>query len=112
MLLSGNSLNLDNLLIQLKAEVTPKWYEFGQAAGMEKMTLDEYSQYPEEECIVEVLDKWLRNHTGTPTWREVAEILRNIGLSRLGNDIDEVYTTGKKKYARYILIMVYYNLLS
>ena len=92
---SGDApLNLDSLLIQLKEEATPKWYEFGQAAGMDKMTLDEYSQYPEEECIVEVLDNWLRNHTRTPSWREVAEILRNIGLPRLGNDIDEVYQTG------------------
>ena len=91
---SGNPLNLDSLLIQLKADVTPKWYEFGQVAGMDEKTLDKYSQYPEEECIVEVFDNWLRNHTGTPTWREVAEILRNIGLSSLGDDIEMVYKTG------------------
>ena len=92
-------LNLDTLLIQLKAEVTPKWYQFGEAVGMDKKTLNKYWEYPDSQCIIEVLDFWLRNHTGQPTWREVAEILRGIqGLTQLAFDIDRVYETGIISY--------------
>ena len=87
-------LNLDSLLIQLQAEVTPKWYQFGEAVGVDKETLNKYREYSDSQCIIEVLDFWLRNHTGQPAWREVAEILRGIGLQRLASDIESVYETG------------------
>ena len=88
-------LNLDSLLIQLQAEVTPNWYQFGEAIGIEKKILDKYQQYSPEQSIIEILDNWLRNHTGQPTWREVAEALRKIGLQKLAFDIERVYDTGK-----------------
>lgn len=90
-------LNLDSLLVQLKAKVTPKWYQFGEAVGMDKETLDKYSQYPPDQCLIEVLDHWLRNHTGQPTWREVAEILRVIGLMELASAVENVYKTGMQR---------------
>ena len=87
-------LNLDSLLIQLQAEVTPKWYQFGEAIGMNKETLNKYTNYSDDQCIIEVLDYWLTNHSGQPTWREVAKILRGIGLQRLAYDIEGIYETG------------------
>ena len=87
-------LNLDSLVVQLQAEVTPKWYQFGKAVGIDKETLDKYTKYSDDQCIIEVLDFWLRNHTGQPTWREIAEILRGIDLKRLAADIEKVYETG------------------
>ena len=56
-------LNLDNLVTQLRPHITPKWYEFGVAIGVAKEVLEKCLGYPPEECIVEVLDYWLR--TGT-----------------------------------------------
>ena len=53
------ALNLDNLLIQIRDQVTPKWYQFGLAVGISKETLDEFSNFPPEECIVEMSDLWL-----------------------------------------------------
>ena len=87
-------LNLDSLLIQLKAEVTPRWYEFGKALGVNKAVLEKCIQYPPEESIVEILDNWLRNHETEPTWKEIAESLKMIGLRQLGSDIGMVYETG------------------
>ena len=101
MLHADGLLNLDSLLIQLKAEVTPKWYQFGEAVGVDKETLNKYQEYPDSQCIIEVLDFWLRNHTGQPTWREVAEILRGIGLQQLASDIEKVYETGA--YTMYVV---------
>lgn len=70
------SLNLDSILIQLKSEDSLCWYKFGKALGVENEVLDKCLQHPPEESIIEVCDNWLRNHTGQPTWREVAEALK------------------------------------
>ena len=90
------SLNLDSLLIQIKPEVTPNWYQFGKAIGVDEKVLDRCIPYPPEESLVEVCDNWLRNHSGKPTWREVAEALGEINCQQLAFDIKKVYETGKK----------------
>ena len=43
---------------------------------------------------MEVLDQWLRNFPGRPTWRDVTNSLRRIGLQQLAIDIEMVYETG------------------
>ena len=60
--------------------------------------MEKCSQHPPEESIIEVCDNWLRNHTGQPTWREIAEALRLINFQRLAFDIENVYESGKKMY--------------
>lgn len=91
---ADDSLNLDFLLMQIKREITQHWYQFGKALGVESKVLEKCSQHPPEESIVEVCDHWLRNHTGKPTWREVAEALRQIKFQSLAFDIENVYKTG------------------
>ena len=87
--------NLDSLLIQLRSEVTPYWYQFGIIVGMDKDTLEKYSKYPPEQCIIEVLDYWLRNHyDNKPTWRDIANVLKEIKLNKLAENILKVYETG------------------
>ena len=86
-------LNLDNLLIQLRPHITPQWYQFGVAVGVTKEVLDKCLGYPPEECVVEVLDYWLR--TTRPTWKDVAEGLRTIGFLNLAQSISKVYKTGE-----------------
>ena len=79
----------------MRSQVGPKWYQFGEAAGIEKEVLDKFAeQCPPDECIVELFDYWLRNSTKPPTWRTVADVLKAINLTELGHDIEEVYTTG------------------
>ena len=91
--LDGN-INLDMLLIQLKPQVAPKWYQFGLVVGISKEVMDKYSDHCDEECFVEVLDYWLRNHESKPTWKEVAEVLRQIDLHQLADDLMKSYETG------------------
>ena len=85
---------MDSLLIQLQPEVTEKWYQFGKAIGVGGTTLDKYASYPPEQNMIEVCDYWLRNHTGQPTWNEVAAALRQIGFQQLARDIENIYETG------------------
>ena len=88
------SCNLDNLLIQLRSEVTPYWCQFGTVIGMDKATLEEYSKYPPEQCLIEVIDFWVRIQDNQPTWRAVADVLKEIKLNKLAEDILKVYETG------------------
>ena len=91
---TDDSLTLDSLLIQLRPQVTSEWYKFGLALGVTEEVLNKYLGYPSEECIIEMLDYWLRNNGSKPTWKEVAKALKDIGLLQLAEDILKVYTTG------------------
>ena len=90
-------INLDSLLIQLRSHVTPMWRELGLVIGITEEVLDRYSNYPPKECLVEVLDFWLRKyHTDENklTWRVVAKAVKEIGLHQLAESILNVYETG------------------
>ena len=52
------------------------------------------SNFPPEECTVEMLDLWLRTHDSAVTWRDVADTLKKIGLYLLAERILKVYKTG------------------
>ena len=87
------------MLIQIRSHVTSKWQQFGVAVGLSKDQLEKYAGYPEEECIVEVVDYWLRNHPLTitkPTWMDVAKALREIELHHLADIILSKYKEGKR----------------
>ena len=93
------SVNLDNLLIQLK-QVNSMWRELGDALGLPPSILDDISgqyQSDPQQCMVEMLDSWLMRHMhqGSPTWWEVAKALRQITRSDLADALETVYTTGK-----------------
>ena len=88
------AINLDNLLIQLKSAVTDKWYEFGEAIGVHREILEKYTQYPSDQSLIEILDHWLRNHSGQPTWNEISEGLTKINLLELALNIKSIYQTG------------------
>ena len=89
------TLNLDTLLIQIQVDVTSRWYQLGEALGIDKEVLDRYSRRPPEESIVEMLDQWLRSSPPEkPTWKDVANALKKISLPQLALDIEKVYETG------------------
>ena len=92
---TDKTLNLDSLLIQIRHEVTPKWYQFGLAIGINKETLDEFSNFPPEECIVEISDIWLRTSATAITWRDVGDTLKEAGCHQLAEKILKVYNTGE-----------------
>ena len=94
-------LNLDNLLIQIKQDATQVWYQLGEALGIEKKILEKFTTYSPEESIIEMFDYWLRNHSGKPTWKEIAEALRKIRLHKLASGIEMIYKTGILNYTKY-----------
>ena len=99
---TDNALNLDTLLIQIKAAATSRWYQLGEALGINKESLDRYSSHPPEESIIEMLDQWFRNGPRKQTWRDVADALKKIGLEQLANDIEKVYETGNLTYSIHV----------
>lgn len=79
----------------MRPQVSCKWYQFGEAAGIEKEALDKIvEQCHPDQCIVELFDYWLRNSAEPPKWKTVADVLKAVNLIELGHDIERVYTTG------------------
>ena len=71
------------------------WRQFGEAVGIEEEVLDSFAKTcSPEDCIVEMLDYWLRNTLKKTTWRDIATALKVINLPQLANDIEMVYSTG------------------
>ena len=89
------SVNLDLILNLFKEELTPRWYECGLVVGVPKEVMDTYLGYPSDQCLIEVLDYWLRHHPGQLTWSEVAQALREMKLYQLAEKALQVYTTGE-----------------
>ena len=96
---ADHNINLDTLLIQLKPAVlhSDKWYQFGKALGTKKELLEKCTQLQPDQSLVQILDDWLRNHSGQPSWNEIAEALTEIGLEQHALDIKSVYETGMKQ---------------
>ena len=85
--LLDKDLNLDNLLIHVRDDVTPYWYEFGVVVGVPKEILDKCKDYPPDQCTVEILDYWLVHHRSQLTWRDVTHALKEINLHHLAEYI-------------------------
>ena len=60
--------------------------------------MEGYSGYPADQCLIEMLDYWLRHHQGQPTWKDVAKALNEIKLHQLAENILQVYVTGISVY--------------
>ena len=94
-------------MIEIKRDATQVWYQLGEALGIEKKILDKFTTCSPKEAIIETLDYWLRNHTGKPTWKEVADALRKIHLHESASGIEKIYETGKYSiYPICIIILV------
>ena len=67
-------LDLDSLLLTLKeSTLSSKWYAFGEVLGVPKEFLEQLNDTPHNECLVEILDFWLRHHHSQPTWKEIMD---------------------------------------
>ena len=86
--------------------MTPKWRQFGEAVGISEEILKKYSNYPPEECIVEVFDYWLRSYPSSskPTWREVVDVLIKIELYQLADRLLQ----SKKKLSSFFSLNLYW----
>ena len=89
--------DLDSLLILLKEELAPKWYDFGLVVGVSQELMDSYSGYPSDQCLTEVLDYWLRHHAETIKWTEVADALKAVELNQLAEKA-QLFSSRAKKF--------------
>ena len=92
-LLSDESLDLDSLLAKLHGRVDTQWFALGTALGIPTEFLDSLKSYnyPDQDCMVEMLDYWLRNHPDQPTWKEIADAIEDIHDYLLAKSIKAVY---------------------
>ena len=88
-------MNLDVVLMQLHS-LKGCWHQLGMALGVASTTLNDIASQcgSQEECMVEMIDAWLRGHRDKPTWRELARALEKINQSALSKAIKQVYITG------------------
>ena len=54
------------------------WHEFGLDIGVPLDFLEQLKGYPDNECLIEVADHWLRNHPDNPTWDEVENVVKKF----------------------------------
>ena len=59
--------------------------------------MDNYSilSYPSDQCLIEVLDYWLRHHPGQLKWIEVAQALKEMKLYHLAGKAQQISATGE-----------------
>ena len=90
-------LDLDQCLGQLKG-VQSKWREFGEALFVPSTYIEQIEAHYTSDAaagLTEVIDYWIRNCSGQPTWRELANALRLVGESNLAKEFLEIYETGE-----------------
>ena len=71
-------LDLKSLSQKLQGQVSKQWYQFGLTLGLPMDVLEGFNLYSKEDCLVEVLDYWLKHHPGKPTWQEITEAQKKI----------------------------------
>ena len=71
----------NSLVCALRGQVSSKWYTFGLTLGVPKQFLNQLKCDSDEECLGEVLDYWLKQHPGKPTWQEVMDAKNRIASS-------------------------------
>ena len=76
-------------------EVQTKSKTFGRVLGLPKVTVDaiHLQNSDPQECLISVLDEFVKQVKPPPTWRVIVEALRNplIGQHRLAQEIDSKY---------------------
>lgn len=91
--MSDKCLDLDSLLLKVRHDMNTKlWYQFGQKIGVPTDFLEQLKAYPDNECMIEVADHWLRNHPEKPTWQEVEDAMTNVGHIQRNTDLPSEQT--------------------
>ena len=80
-------LHLDQLLLKLRSQVSPKWRQFGFAVRVPVETLNELTSYQEEQRLSEIAGYWMKQHQDRLTWKEVARVMKEIDLNDLAEEI-------------------------
>ena len=102
-------LDLESLLTKLQGKIKNQWYHFGLAIGVPNNALDQLYSHSEDDCLVEVLDYWLKNHPDQPTWKELADAVADLQDYELANSILKVYSEKGKGDIRVMRVQHLYQ---
>ena len=71
----------------------PNWYLFGLALKVPEAILDQLrvQDYTDKDCLIEVIDHWLRHHYSPSTWQEIFEAKRKVEFYNLAKTIPHVH---------------------
>ena len=69
------------------------WYLFGLAVKVPNGILDQLrvQDYTDKDCLIEVIDYWLRHHYSQPTWQEIINAKEKIEFHNLAKTIPYKY---------------------
>ena len=49
------------------------------------------NEYPEEDCLSKLLNRWIRDHPDQPTWKEIADAIEELQDYSLASSIRGIY---------------------
>ena len=93
----GRTLNQEDVpnVVGEILEVQTKSKTFGRVLGLPKVTMDSihHQNSDPQECLIGVLDEFVKQVQPPPTWRVILEALRHplIGQHRLAQEIESKY---------------------
>ncbi|XP_064400886.1 uncharacterized protein LOC135347001 isoform X2 [Halichondria panicea] len=90
-------LDIDQALVQIRS-MEHKWRELAETVRLPETMIEQIEDscgINHSGCLTEVIDQWMRNCSGRPTWRELAGHLHNIGEEQLSQELLNIYNTGR-----------------
>ena len=92
------SLSIDDLKVlhEKLFDVSNKWYNIGLQLLLNADTLDNIKSNcgsSTQDCLLEVLKKWLRRVNPYPTWKTIVDALKSIvvGEEKLAQKLEDEY---------------------
>ena len=76
---------MENLLHHLPLHVTAQWYIFGLAIGVPNEVLEQLKNCSPKGALDGVLNYWLRNHHGVPSWKEITDAQAKVEFFQLAS---------------------------
>ena len=84
--LEETPVNLKRLLEKLQGQISKQWYQLGLSLGLPMDVLEGFNLYSEDDCLVEVLDYWLKHHPSKPTWQEITDAQKKVEIFNTEQD--------------------------
>ena len=84
--LEETPVNLKRLLEKLQGQISKQWYQLGLTLGLPMDILEGFNLYSEDDCLVEVLDYWLKHHPGKPTWQVITDAQKKVEIFNTEQD--------------------------
>ena len=87
--------DLDTLVIRMSS-VSDKWESIGEEVGVsDYLTYIRTLYSTPQDCMTEILRKWLQESPITTTWGHIIAALRSAGESQLADSLQAKYLPGE-----------------